>query len=366
MDKKRHYYLDYIRVAAMIFVVFMHSASNGLRYNTAAPGENWHLLNLCTSLAFTAVPLFFMMSGFLLFSSPKTADPVYLLQVRLPRLLLPLLSWSLVCGCWISFRSPEGFSMSGSGLQLLRALNEPVMTHLWFMYTLIGMYLLSPLLYGGVNGLTRAGRYYLAGLLITAVAVVTMSGILPQWKAWLPQGITGQVLLFSGHLPAFLLGWLLGRWEHPPSTGLLVGVTLADWLLITVMTWQRTVHSGSYDQLFQSQNRFWELLLAACLFLLCRRYLDKPFGSLYRLVRPLSALAFPIYMVHNLIISILRTAGIPDLSAPQVAVLTLSTLALSWLITKTLATVKPLCRLFTGMSYQEACQICNWVHTFKK
>ena len=64
MEKKHHYFLDYIRVIGTCFVVFMHAASSALRYNVATPGENWHLVNGATSLAFCAVPLFFMVSGF--------------------------------------------------------------------------------------------------------------------------------------------------------------------------------------------------------------------------------------------------------------------------------------------------------------
>ena len=208
MDKKRHYFLDYIRVAAMLFVIFMHSAANGLRFNAATPGENWHLLNLATSLAFTAVPLFFMISGYLLFTSPRTPDPGYLLTKRLPRLVLPLLGWSTVCGAWISFRSAEGFSLAATGKTLILSLNEPVMTHLWFQYTLIGMYLLSPLFYGGLNSLDRKGKGYLAGLLVVCNLFATLGGILPEpWRSLLPQGMTSHVLLFTSHFCALMLGY---------------------------------------------------------------------------------------------------------------------------------------------------------------
>lgn len=60
----------------------MHTAAGPLR---AGINTGWHLLNVCTSLAFTAVPLFFMMSGYLLMTSRKTADISVLLRHRLPR-----------------------------------------------------------------------------------------------------------------------------------------------------------------------------------------------------------------------------------------------------------------------------------------
>jgi hypothetical protein len=37
-----------------------------------------------------------------------------------------------------------------------------------------------------------------------------------------------------------------------------------------------------------------------------------------------------------------------------------------FLTVKTVATIKPLCYLATGMTYREACESCNWVYTYHK
>ena len=85
MNERAHVeYFDWLRIIAALSVIFMHTAAGPLR---AGINTGWHLLNVCTSLAFTAVPLFFMMSGYLLMTSRKTADISVLLRHRLPRLL---------------------------------------------------------------------------------------------------------------------------------------------------------------------------------------------------------------------------------------------------------------------------------------
>ena len=72
MDERPHVdYFDGLRIFAALSVIFMHTAAVPLR---AGINTDWHLLNVCTALAFTAVPLFFMMSGYLLMTSRKTAD----------------------------------------------------------------------------------------------------------------------------------------------------------------------------------------------------------------------------------------------------------------------------------------------------
>ena len=366
MEKTHHRFLDYIRVIGTCFVVFMHSAANGLRYNAATPGENWHLLNAATSLAFCAVPLFFMISGWLLFTSSNTPNVPYLFKKRLPRLLLPLMAYSFAAALWLNFSLSEGLNLPAALKLFAGGLNTPVMVHFWFMYTLIAMYLASPILYGAVNSLNKSGKNYLFWLLALTMGLCTLTAVLPQGiRAYLPFRFVSELLAFSNYICALLLGWLLGQTERKIPNKVLIAVAVADWALITFMTYRLTVQNGTYTATWQAQSRGFELILAACLFLLCKQNLNRPMGRIDRWITPVASLTFPIYLIHNLLISVLGRLGFPSLSAPQVLALTLTVLVLSYLIVKTAATVKPLCFLFTGLSYQEACATCNWVYTFR-
>ena len=91
MNQKTHiHYFDYLRVIGAVSVIYMHVVSSLLR------GEvnlQWHLADLLTSFAFTAVPLFLMMSGYLTLSGETAGDIGLLVKKRLPRLVLPLAGW---------------------------------------------------------------------------------------------------------------------------------------------------------------------------------------------------------------------------------------------------------------------------------
>lgn len=367
MEKKHHWFLDYIRVVGTCFVAFMHAAAGALRYGAAAPGENWHLLNGATSLAFCAVPLFFMISGWLLFSSANTSSVPYLFKKRIPRLLLPLIVYSFFSALWLNFTPGSGLELTAALNAFAAGLNTPVMVHFWFMYTLIAMYLASPILYGAVNSLNAGGRKYLFWLIAAAMGLCTLSAVLPAGiSAWLPFRFVSELLAFGNYICALLLGWLLGRMERKISNKALIAAAVADWALITFMTWRLSVQNGAYTATWQAQSRGFELILAACLFLLFKQNLNRPLGRLNRWITPVASLTFPIYLVHNLLISVLSRLGFPALSAPQVLAMTVAVLVLAYLIVKTLATIKPLCFLFTGLSYKEACRTCNWVYTFQK
>ena len=134
MNERAHVeYFDWLRIIAALSVIFMHTAAGPLR---AGINTGWHLLNVCTSLAFTAVPLFFMMSGYLLMTSRKTADISVLLRHRLPRLVVPLAGWTVVAVLWQLFLA-HTLTPGAIRAQLVAALNGPVMVHFWYLYTLI-------------------------------------------------------------------------------------------------------------------------------------------------------------------------------------------------------------------------------------
>ena len=128
MNERPHVdYFDGLRIFAALCVIFMHTAAGPLR---AGVNTDWHLLNVCTSLAFTAVPLFFMMSGYLLMTSRKTADISVLLRHRLPRLVVPLAGWTVVAVLWQMFLA-HTLTPGAIWAQLVTALLGPVLVHFW-------------------------------------------------------------------------------------------------------------------------------------------------------------------------------------------------------------------------------------------
>ena len=153
MEQQRHIdYLDYLRVFAALSVVWMHTAADGLRCGVT---RGWHLMNLVTSLAFTAVPLFLMISGYLLLSDARTLRTDLLLRHRIPRLLLPLVGWTLVSALWSCLRWGMPF---GDFLRLfVGGLYNPILVPYWFIFALLAIYLVSPLLRGGLSALDRSG-----------------------------------------------------------------------------------------------------------------------------------------------------------------------------------------------------------------
>ena len=246
----------------------MHTAAGPLR---AGINTGWHLLNVCTSLAFTAVPLFFMMSGYLLMTSRKTADISVLLRHRLPRLVVPLAGWTVVAVLWQMFLA-HTLTPGAIWAQLVTALHGPVMVHFWYLYTLIALYALSPILYGGIQVLGKSGRVYLFVLAAAVSAHTILMTVLPDGAAqYVDLDIFDKLKIFGGHMATFVLGYLLGSCEKKIPNWLLALGAVVSLAVISVGTWVLTVRTGEFNQNFQNQSSGFEIVLAACIFLLCKQ-----------------------------------------------------------------------------------------------
>lgn len=363
-DQAHQYHFDYIRVFAMLCVVFMHLASNALRVDTAYLGKNWHVINAATSLAFSAVPLFFMISGYLLVSSSRSSDVGYLLKKRIPKLIVPLVVWSALAALWIAVRDEAGIR---SALRPIAAMgSEPVMVHFWFMYTLIGMYLISPVLHNGLSRLDTGGKKYIFVLLLLVETITTLQMMLPAHLIrYLPSKLFSELSFFSGHLVSFVLGWLLGQTKRKIPNPLLIVIALADWAFITFMTYHLTLQTGEYTATYQSQGRGLEILLAACIFLLGKQLWNRSLGFVNQIISPLAALAFPVYLMHNITINMMAQTWLPRQNAPELLFSTLLIVIVCYLVIKTAATIPPLCYITTGMNFRTACSTCNWVYTVR-
>jgi surface polysaccharide O-acyltransferase-like enzyme len=349
---------DFLRVLSMVGVVYLHTASGALRNTGTAL---WHFSNLVSSLATAAVPLFFMLSGALLLSSSKTADLGYLFRRRLPKVLIPLLAWSAVVIAATGVLQGSGAALGS----LTNLLSTPVVVPYWFLYALIPMYLIAPLLRKMAEGLSNAHWNYLVGLwLVLTIGLATVKDFLPQGSVWVSvftRHWTLNLDMIGGYLGYFLLGARLERLERLPGRPVLWCAAGVSFAIIALGTWWDAAATGAYNERFKSYLHLFTAVLAVALFLLARSYLQnrRPFRGLGFW----AGISFGVYLAHPLAISLwqkLWTAwfGAVDQIWIQIGFY-LAILFTCVVAVFVLASIKPLCWVFTGQSFSAACRDTN-------
>ncbi len=343
----------------MLSVVFLHNASGNLRTNTGS--TVWHLSNILTSFMGASVPLFFMISGALLLGSPKTLDLGYTLKKRVPRVLVPFVVWSLIYVAYylaVSWTSDGAADLSDAVVRVKNFASRPTAVHLWFMYALIPLYFLSPLIKRMTDALDRRLVVYLA------VIWVFFSSLLPTLAVFLPGAYRPAVVLGSsynliflgGFAGYFIFGHYLAKatWRVPKKV--LAGVILADAAVITLGTWWTTYSTGYYTEAYKDYMGVFVLVLTVAVFLLCKdlmagRMLGRKAGAVLRFMAPL---LFGVYLMHILVIERLSRSlrWWPAESVWMVFASFTIVLGICLLCVSVIRFIKPLCYALTGQRYE--------------
>lgn len=204
----RNISIDVLRILACALVVLHH---------TKIDSSN-SILHLLYAASFTitrcAVPLFFMISGYLLIS--QSGDAMSFLKKRFDRIIVPLLVWLLVYNLfsgtfygvtdWTSFFS-SFFSLESA-------------PHLWFLYALIGVYLLIPIVSPFLQKVTFRGLVFY--MLIWGITLIFNNNNFTSFPSldfnhhgMVFTNIFFAILPFYGYFGYLILGYIVKiKWEY--------------------------------------------------------------------------------------------------------------------------------------------------------
>lgn len=365
---KRRLDFDVLRAVSMCTVVYLHTASAAF-YDLSNP-VLWEFSNWVNVFAVLAVPLFFMMSGALLLAPNAKSDPVFVLRHRLSKVLFPLLAWS---GAVLLYLGLDKGDWAGAKAGLKSILGTPANVAYWFLYALIPIYLLIPVLKPMADGLDqKRWRYVLLLWLGLTLGLATVRSFLPESRqVLLTEHPTMNLNAVGGYLGYFLLGAYLDRLERLPSRKVLVWGTVLAALLTGACVHADSFAQGTWSGRFTDYLTVFTALRAAGMFLLVKSLLGHK-ETKSRIVSALSGCSFCVYLAHPLVLMEAKelwfdTTGLYDpASIPQQLALYLGVLAVCVLVALVLASIPGLCRLFTGQSFRAACQSSNLFALFRR
>lgn len=294
-------WVEWIRVLATIGVIFIHTTGPTLyRYNQI-PESYWWVANVVDSTFRMCVPLFFMISGFLLLQKDYALKVFFLKRFR--TVVLPLLAWSVFFILWKVYYEQ---STSLSSFSLVNILYEPAYYHLWFLYALIGVYLSVPVLRVIVKYCNKTVLYYGVALWFLTASMIPMFEYFTETKG----GIDLKFL--AGYSGYFLLGWIIAT--HPASKKTALTACFLAFICIAITavgTYVLTISNGGmYSGYFYSPLSPNVVVLAGSVFLAIRYVVDNydmaKDERVLAVVRSISASSFGIYMIHLVFLYLLN------------------------------------------------------------
>ena len=302
--KQRKTYLDLLNILACICVIYMHC--NGI-VHTYSDTIEWKQSMLVETLAYWAVPIFFMISGATLLNYRERYDTKTYLKKRLVRVGIPFIAWSMINLIW---KIKAGKLVIEYSVQAVFSafINSRIENVYWFFIPLFSVYFAIPVLSKLIKERDVLRYMILFGFLTYSFLPTIFSILGIEYNVGLNFPITGGYLLYT------LLGYYLSTEEVTAKKRyFFYGLAILGAIIRYSSTVILSVRQGEIYRMFWGYLNFPTVFLSIGIFLFFR-YSD--WNKLVRnertikIVKSISSASFGIYLLHMMVMNYFWDLGV--------------------------------------------------------
>ena len=283
-------WIDFLKIVAMFGVVLLHVTTPIFTMFGKIPISYWWAANIYNSPARLCVPLFFMISGYFLLE--KSEKLSYFFIKRIKKVVIPLLVWSIIFLVWKKIVFGQDIYLYSFYTLII----DPVFFHFWFMYVLIGVYLIIPILRIFSMNANDHTKYYFVLIWFFAVSII------PQIEKF--AGLESQLdlLAISGFVGYFLLGHIIRHIRITKKIFVISNIILIIGLLFTIFsTYYVSNRSGRFNEYFYGYLSPNIIVLSIVFFISIKFVLQgskfkNKFGE--KIIKTVSSASLGIYFIH--------------------------------------------------------------------
>ena len=298
-NNKRYGWISNLRILATCSVILLHVSVYVIYQFGHIELHKWWVGNIFNSISRFAVPTFIMIAGALLI--PQEIGIKTFMQKRLKRILLPFLFWSVI---YIIYHFVNDTATAHySFFDIVKAAYFKLMNgayfHLWFVYMLIGMYLIIPVLKKWVKNCTEKELIY-----FLAIWVITLFFTNPIIQKYAP---AIEIQFFTGFVGYLVLGYYLftkpvEKMKNIRKISLLMIIV---GILITVFgTWWVCTKRGEMNELFHVYTTPNIFLITAGIFIFVKTSCQNT-KKLPWILHLIDVYGYGIYLGHILVLELL-------------------------------------------------------------
>lgn len=284
--KEREYAFDVLRVIAMIMVIIIH-VSNVYTRSFNFIDTNSYLVSLIfNTISRVSVPIFFMISGALLLDR-KFDFKKY--KKRILKILLLIVAWDILYLIW------EYLFLGVTYDKLYKLFTEPYRAHLWFLYVIIILYALQPLLKYILDRINNTCKIilFILWLLLSTVSMYNLS--------------VANIFTIFSNIGFFVIGkylydYLQNSKNNKKYTFIMIILLLVSFTESVYLNYTASVKFNMFYNLFFAYRTPFIILATFIIFKLVYIYChDKKPNELIMLG---SELSLGVYLIHGMFLDV--------------------------------------------------------------
>lgn len=301
-DKRIHiYYPDLLRILASLAVIAIHITADTVTNMSFFKTPTWWISITVNSFSRWCVPIFFMISGIFLINVNKSSNIKEFLKKRLNKILLPFFIWSSI---YIFYLNRHNLTIVSIKMVLLGFLEGHSASHLWFLYKLLGLYLIAPVIAYFIHNTNKKYiDYYLLLCLVN-------SFLSPYIEKLFNINLNLYIPLTDIYIFYFISGYYLHNNLFNIKKLYLLYITGICCAIFTIVaTFISSSHMHSFDAYYIGYNSPTVLITSIAMFLFIKnssinKFISKP--NIVPIISKLSEASFGVYLIHIMILYTLK------------------------------------------------------------
>lgn len=319
MNKKRLLHYDLLRIIAIFCVVILHVTGPPWR-NIPVNTFEWQSANVYNGLMWFCVPVLVMISGCFFLKPDKTIPVKTLYGKYVFRMVRALVVWSFIYVVANIILTNETVTYRIVFDLVFRLF--PGSYHFWYIYMIIGLYMIVPFLQKITKDKKLMQYFLLLNLIFSFLLPLILK--LPYMSA-LSSSIDDMFLYFPlGYSGYFVAGYYFNTVKIKKKIKVCIYIAgIVSAILIVLLTSVSSIKENTYVESFHDYLTPLILLFSVGLFLFFKEEVSKISfrENTQNIIVKISGLTFTVYLVHQLIITVLQNFGMYKmLSQPIYAV----------------------------------------------
>ena len=325
MNKKRVIWIELLRVMACIGVIGIHAGSQHFR-DMPLDSSVWAVSNFYHGINRFAVASFIMISGCLYLDSKRTWNLRRLWKRNILPIAAAYIFWQMFYAVYRIITNGTLAKGGKAALVKFMVYISKSYFHLWYLPMLIGLLIITPMLWEIVNSARgkQWEEYMIVLFLVFQILPYTINYFPLPWKDHIMDILqTVQPEMVTGYIGYFILGHYLSHYEVSKKLEYLVYVLGVILILAAIgLCYISSQKSGKPIQSFYENYTLAGFFWGSSFFLLFKNHVSKIKWNEKQEKRIcyLGSCTFGIYLIHALIRDILHRIGIDSMMISNTAI----------------------------------------------
>jgi len=284
-------YLDLLKVISAFAVIIIHVLSPVVAfYSENITSGELIIYKTIKYFCSWAVPCFVMITGALLLNTNKEIGYKLLLRKYLLRIIYAIILFGFFYAWLEIIFNEKTISLFQLPIVFYNILTNKLWDHMWYLYMLIGLYLILPILKGFIRNVRDSDFIFIL------IVLFISNSILPWVTSLFNISLGIQIQTASIYIFYTLIGYYLSinKKINKKLSLILIFIPLVFDFLISCNICKWTNYSNEF-----SYNSPMVVMMAIGIFSLIQNYTKKS-----RLVNQIARISFAIYLIHPLYINI--------------------------------------------------------------